>query len=219
MTESGTIDWLLSTTRTVRKRLDLQRPVDIDVVRECLNLALQAPTGADLQGWRWVVVTDPLVRSKMRDIYVEAMTEASAARKNAGSGAADRIHDGAWHLGTHLDEVPVLVVACIRGGLTPRSTASEIANLNASIYPAVWSLQLALRSRGLVSALTTVHLGRRQAMAELLGIPDRYTQAALIPIAHLIGSELHPARRKPVSDVAFLNHWSRPWVEGDDSVG
>ena len=216
MSEPGSIDWVLSTTRTVRRRLDLARPVDLQVVRECLELALQAPTGGDFQGWRWIVVTDPTVKKGMRDLYLDAHEKASGGRKPVDVVASgDRMLDGAWHLATNLDRVPVLVVACIKGRLTPTSTPAQAAALYASIYPAVWSLQLALRSRGLTSAMTTVHTERHEAMAELLGIPDGVTQAALVPIAHLVGDELHPARRKPLREVAYLNHWGQPWEEAD----
>jgi hypothetical protein len=120
--------------------------------------------------------------------------------------------DGAWHLATHLDRVPVLVVACILGRLTPASSPAQVGALMASIYPAVWSLQLALRSRGLASAMTTVHLERQAAMAQLLGIPPGVTQAALIPVAHLLGGDLRPAHRKPLAEVAYLDHWGNAWV-------
>jgi nitroreductase len=215
VSEPGSIDWVLSTTRTVRRRLDLERPVDLEVVRECLELALQAPTGGDFQGWRWIVVTDPAVKSQMQAIYLAAHNEASGGRKPTEVvGPGDRMLDGAWHLASNLDRVPVLVVACIRGRVGATSTPAQAAALYASIYPAVWSLQLALRSRGLTSAMTTVHTERYEAMAEVLGIPHNVTQAALIPIAHLLGEDLHPARRRPVGEVAFLNHWAEPWNEG-----
>jgi nitroreductase len=213
--ESGSIDWVLSTTRTVRRRLDLERAVDLGVVRECLTLALQAPTGGDLQGWRWIVITDPAVKAGVRDLYVESLDEASGGRRPVDVvGSGDRMLDGAWHLATHLEQVPVLVMACIRGTLTPASTPAQAGSLFGSIYPAVWSLQLALRSRGLASAMTTVHLERHAAMAALLGIPDKVTQAALIPIAHLLGEDLRPAHRRPVSEVAYLERWGQPWLDG-----
>ena len=211
MAEPGSIEWALGTTRTVRRRLDLERPVDSAVVRDCLELALQAPTGGDLQGWRWIVITDPVVRASVRDIYLDALTEASGGRRPSRmADSGDRMLEGAWHLA----EVPVLVVACIRGRLAPDTTAARAASLYGSIYPAVWSLQLALRSRGLASAMTTVHIERCTAMARLLGIPDDVTQAALIPIAHLVGSDLHSAHRRPVHEVAYLDHWGAPWEVG-----
>ncbi len=121
MSEPGSIDWVLSTTRTVRRRLDLDRPVDLQVVRECLELALQAPTGGDFQGWRWIVVTDPAVKKGVR----ATLPRRARNRRPEGGGrvevvaSGDRMLDGAWHLATNLDRVPVLVVACIKGGLTP----------------------------------------------------------------------------------------------------
>jgi nitroreductase len=210
--ERATIDWALTTTRAVRRRLDLDRAVDLEVVLDCLDLALQAPTGGDAQGWRWIVVTRPSTKAAIRDLYVEALTTASGGRQpNRSASSADRMLDDAWHLATHLDRVPVLVVACIRGRLTPETTLAQAAALLGSIYPAVWSLQLALRSRGLASVMTTVHLQRHEEMAELLGIPDGVTQAALVPIAHLLGDGLHPARRRPVREVAFPDRWDAGW--------
>jgi nitroreductase len=210
--EPGTIEWALTTTRAVRRRLDLDRDVDVEVVLDCLDLALQAPTGGNAQGWRWIVITQPATKAKIRDIYVDALGAASGGRHPDRTGSsADQMLDDAWHLATHLDRIPVLVVACIRGRLTLDSTLAQATALLGSIYPAVWSLQLALRSRGLASVMTTVHLQRREAMAELLGIPDDVTQAALVPIAHLLGDELRPARRRPVRDVAFPDHWGAAW--------
>jgi nitroreductase len=215
--EPGSIDRVLSTTRTVRRRLDLERPVDLGLVRDCLSLALQAPTGGDLQGWRWIVITDLTVKSRVQALYLESLGEASGGRRPAEVvNSGDRMLDGAWHLATHLELVPVLVVACIRGALTPQSTSAQAGALYASIYPAVWSLQLALRSRALASAMTTVHLERQAAMAELLGIPEGVTQAALIPIAHLLGADLRTARRRPVSEVAYLDRWGQPWADGPE---
>ncbi len=212
MVEPGTIDWVLTTTRAVRRRLDLDRAVDLDVVLECLDLALQAPTGGDLQGWRWIVITEPDTKARVRDIYLDALTAASAARPRApGDGSDDRMLEGAWHLATHLERVPVLVLACIRGRMTPATGPAQASALFASIYPAVWSLQLALRSRGLASTLTTVHLERHREMADLLGIPDGVTQAALVPVAHLVGDDLRPAHRRPVHDVAFRERWGGSW--------
>jgi len=210
--EPGTIDWVLTTTRAVRRRLDLDRPVELDLVLECLDLALQAPTGGDFQGWRWIVITEPDTKARVRDIYLDAMAAASGGRRHApAEGPDDRMLEGAWHLATHLDRVPVLVLACIRGRMAPATTPAQASALFGSIYPAVWSLQLALRSRGLASIMTTVHLERHQEMADLLGIPDNVTQAALVPIAHLLGDDLRRAHRRPVRDVAFRERWGGTW--------
>ena len=218
MAEAGSIDWVLTTTRAVRRRLDLDRPVDVDLVLECLDLALQAPTGGDFQGWRWIVITEPATKARVRDIYIDALTVASGRRRQAADGPGARMLEGAWHLATHLDRVPVLVLACIRGRVTPATTPAQAAALFGSIYPAVWSLQLALRSRGLASTMTTVHTERHKEMADLLGIPEDVTQAALVPIAHLVGDDLHPARRRPVRDVAYSERWGGSW-EGRTGSG
>ncbi len=226
MAEPGTIDWVLTTTRAVRRRLDLDRAVDLDLVLDCLDLALQAPTGGDFQGWRWIVITEPDTKARVQEIYLDALTQASGGRRPPRTeGSVDRMVEGAWHLATHLDRVPAIVVACIRGRITSATTPAQAAALYGSIYPAVWSLQLALRSRGLASTMTTVHLQRHQEMADLLGIPDNVTQAALVPVAHLRGEDLHPARRRPVRDVAFRERWGgswdgRPGADGDgDGAG
>ncbi len=214
MAEPGTIDWVLTTTRTVRLRLDLTRPVDRGVVLDCLELALQAPTGGDLQLWRWIVITDPTTKSGMRGVFESALTAASGGRRpSRAEGPESRLLEGAWHLASHLDQVPVIVVACIMGRPARDPTPARLAARYGSIYPAVWSLQLALRSRGLASAMTTVHLEEHEAMAELLGIPENATQAALIPVAHLLGDDLRPARRRPVGEVAFPDRWGASWGE------
>ncbi len=214
MAETGSVDWVLTTTRAVRRRLDLERPVDVNVVLDCLDVALQAPTGGDFQGWRWIVITQPATKARVRDIYLDALTQASGGRRPTDpADSVDRMLEGAWHLAAHLHQVPVLVVACIRGRLTPYSTPAQASALYGSIYPAVWSLQLALRGRGLASVMTTVHLERHQAMADLLGIPENVTQAALVPIAHLVGDDLHPALRRPVREVAFSDHWEGSWED------
>jgi nitroreductase len=211
-TEPGTIDWLLTTTRTVRRRLDLTQPVDLEVVLGCLELALQAPTGGDLQRWRWIVVSDPTTRSRIQAVYHSALMQASGGRRPAREdGSRGRMLEGAWRLADHLDQVPVIIVACIQGRLGTDASQAQTAALYGSVFPAVWSLQLALRSRGLASAMTTVHLEQHRAMAEVLGIPDRVTQAALVPIAHLVGDELHPAHRRPVREVAFPDRWDGSW--------
>ncbi|HEV3280188.1 MAG TPA: nitroreductase family protein [Acidimicrobiales bacterium] len=212
MADPGTIDWVLTTTRTVRRRLDLSRPVDLDVVLECLEVALQAPTGGDLQLWRWIVVTNAATKSHIRQLYHSALLRASGGRRpEAVEGPGSGLLEGAWHLATHLDEVPVIVVACIMGRPARADTQARLAARYGSIFPAVWSFQLALRSRHLASAMTTVHLEEDRAMAELLGIPDNVTQAALVPIAHLIGTDLHPARRRSVREVAFPDRWGASW--------
>lgn len=207
-------DELLTTTRAVRKRLDLERPVERSVVEECLQLAFQAPNGSNQQAWRWVVVDDPGLRARMADVYRAGMDsyvsrprDDDAPAPDYSSPAAQRISSSVMHLREHLHEVPVLVVPT----LPRRMEGADIfdqASVWGSVLPAVWSFMLALRSRGLGSAWTTIHLHREQEMAELLGIPyDRVTQAGLFPVAYTVGTEFKPGDREASARAVRWNGW------------
>jgi nitroreductase len=200
------VDRLLTTTRAVRKRLDLSRPVPLEVVRECLELALQAPTGSNAQTWRWLVVTDPERRRRIAELYQNPPRRPDAPRTEPlvqDSPQQQRVTESAMYLTKHMAEVPVLVVPCVLN-------AGGAAGWAPSIYPAVWSFLLALRSRGLGSVITTVHLYRRDEAAELLQIPDGYEQACLLPVAYYTGQDFKPAMRKPLREVCFHDHWGNP---------
>lgn len=199
-------DWLLSTTRTVRKRLDLDRPVPPEVITQCLQLAVQAPTGSNTQGWRWIVVTDPAVRARLAEFY-RSGGGAYLARRS-GAPAPDeqtaRVQESAGYLMRVIDRVPVLVIPCIRGRLR---SVEHAAGFYGSILPAVWSFALALRSRGLGSAWTTFHLAHERQAAELLGIPDDVTQVAMLPVAYTVGTDFRPAGRGPVREITYWDRW------------
>ena len=202
----ATVDKLLSTTRAVRRRLDLTRPVDLDVVLECLRLATQAPTGSNQQTWRWLVVTDPGVRAALADLYRNLPSDRPTTRLGSVPPPEEqqaRVSDSAGYLMQHLHEVPVLVVPCVED-------VGGAAGWAPSIYPAVWSFMLALRSRGLGSVLTTVHLYREAEAAALLGVPDGFVQSCLIPVAHYTGDDFRPADRRPVEEITFLDRWGTP---------
>jgi nitroreductase len=200
--ELETIDRLLSTTRAVRQRLDLDRPVPPEVVEECLRLAIQAPTGSNRQGWHWVVVTDADKRAALADMY-RAGFGPYMERARSGSEGLTRVGESALWLAERLERVPVHVIPCIED----YTKGGAHAGVWASIYPAVWSFQLALRSRGLGSVLTTLHLPRAHAAAELLGIPDGVLQAGLVPVAYYTGDDFKPAKRHPVEAVTSWNQW------------
>lgn len=204
-------DALLSTTRAVRKRLDLDREVPDDVLLECLQLAVQAPTGSNQQGWRWMVIRDAQKKAALAELYREAGGEylASAAAAADSETQQGRVIDSANYLAQHLADVPVLVIPMIIGRL-PDNSANAAAGLMGSILPAVWSFQLALRSRGLGSCLTTLHLGKEQQAAELLGIPDHMTQAGLLPVAYTKGTDFKPAKRPPVEQITYLDTYKHP---------
>ncbi|MFD2080668.1 Nitroreductase [Actinopolymorpha cephalotaxi] len=199
-------DLLLTTTRAVRKRLDLDRPVPREVLLDCIRLAVQAPTGSNQQGWRWVIVTDPDKRARLGELYRSGgAANMRAARQAESRGAQqDRVQDSARYLMEVIDRVPALVIPCIEGRITD---VRHAAGFFGSIHPAVWSFQLALRSRGLGSAWTSFHLAHEEETAELLGIPPDVTQAALLPVAYTIGTDFKPATRRPVEEITYWDSW------------
>ena len=203
-------DELLTTTRSVRKRLDLSRPVPLELVKECIQIALQAPTGSNTQGWHWIVVTDPELRSRIGAYYHRSYTAYRASRGEArGSdekkSATERVATSADWLGDHMGEVPVLVIAAIFA--SEELPAENQAGLWGSLLPAAWSYQLAARARGLGSAWTTLHLQYEKEIAELLGIPPRVRQGVLLPTAYFTGETFRPAHREPLETVLHVNHW------------
>ena len=201
-------DLLLSTTRSVRKRLDFERPVERETLIECLELAVQAPTASNRQLWRWMIVTDPELKKKIADIYREQGMD--YLREGLAEAADDssqlRIKDSALYLAENFEKAPAYVIPCIEEDLRGKSGTASIGTLG-SIIQAGWSFQLALRARGLGSTWTTLHLGDAKAVADLLGIPDGITQVALIPVAYTKGTNFRPAKRPPVSEITYWNHW------------
>jgi nitroreductase len=196
-----TVDRLLTTTRAVRRRLDFSKEVPLDVVKECLELAVQAPTGSNAQFWRWIVVTDQSTRVALAELYRNPPPEATRTEPELPSTPQqERMLASAHYLMDHITEVPAFVLPCIRdiGGA---------AGWAPSIYPAVWSFILALRSRGLGSVITTAHLYHRDEAAGLLGIPEGYVQACLLPVAYYTGTDFKPAVRRPLDEVCFFNRW------------
>lgn len=206
----ASVDHVLTTTRSVRRRLDLSRPVEPEVIEDCLRLAIQAPTGGNSQGWRWIVVTDPGLRLQLAELYRDIATPYLAAglENGAPSEQQQRVVDSAKYLADVLDQVPVHVIPCLYGELEG-VPAWAAAGAYGSIIPAVWSFQLALRSRGLGSVFTTLHLPHADRAAELLGIPAGVTQAALIPVAYFTGDDFKPAARRPMEEVTYWNGWKQ----------
>ncbi|BBZ24197.1 nitroreductase family protein [Mycolicibacter hiberniae] len=208
-------DEVLTTTRSVRKRLDLDKPVPRDVLMECLEIALQAPTGSNAQGWQWMFVTDPVKKQALADIYrANALPYLNRAMPDYGDGDVrsermGHIGDSAKHLAENLQDVPVMLIPCLEGKPENGSLGLS-ASFWASLFPAAWSYCLALRNRGLGSCWTTLHLlgdGERQA-AEVLGIPyENYSQGGLFPIAYTKGTDFKPAKRLPAEQVAHWDTW------------
>jgi nitroreductase len=204
-------DELLATTRAVRKRLDLDRPVPRQVIMECLELAVQAPTGGNSQGWRWLVVDDADKRRALADLYrrggEQYLTAAGAQAKQTGNVQTQRVYDSALYLMDNLHRVPVHLIPCLHGRPPEGSAPTMLAGYFGSIFPAVWSFQLALRARGLGSALTTLHLLYEQEAAKLLGIPDNVMQVALLPVAYTKGTDFKRAERPPMAKIVHWNTW------------
>lgn len=210
-------DEVLSTTRAVRKRLDLERPVEMSLIHECLELALQAPSGSNAQGWQFMVVTDRDKIAAIADYYQAAFAHYEASPhqptrqhldKPDMAQTQERVLGSAQYLAANLSRVPALLIPCMLGRPeTPGLPVGVISGMYGSIVPAVWSFMLAARERGLGTCWTTLHLNNEAEVAELLGIPEGYTQIALIPIAHTLGTSFSPAPRKPLDDVLHLNHW------------
>ena len=207
-------DKLLTTTRSVRKRLDLTRDVEPQVIQDCIDIAMQAPTGTNAQNWAFVVITDPAKKKFIADAY------RNGGEMMAGSGyppplepgdprehVMPKVMESAGYLGEILEQVPVFVIACVRGRVESVPMVIAQASTYGSILPAAWSFMLALRSRGLGTAWTTIHLFQEQAISELLGIPDDWTQTVLFPGAYYTGDEFKPAHRLPSDGMTHWDSW------------
>ena len=218
----ASIDHVLKTTRSVRRRLDLEKPVPRALIEEAIDIALQAPTGANTQTWRFMVVTDAGLKAKIADYYrlgaeryvagktglsrtgVTMMREYDAADLRQQQREA-LIKSGGF-LMENLQKVPAYIIPCIEGRFATDDVFTQ-ASMWGSILPATWSLMLALRARGIASAWTTLHLQFEKEVSALLGIPPDYTQAALLPVAWLKGGDLKPAHRLPARELTGWNSW------------
>lgn len=200
-------DRLLMTTRSVRRRLDRHRAVPPGLIRDTLQVATQAPTSGGNQDWRWLVVTDPQIRAEIGAVY----RRASEAITRPGPTTASA-HDRSAEVFTqHLGDVPVLVLACYqRRGWHERSPHQALvdASVYGSMYPAVWSLQLALRSRGLVSCFLAAHLRFADEVADIVGLPEDIGQAGMVAVGWPDRDDFRPARRRPVDEVVRFDRWT-----------
>ena len=212
------VDELLSTTRAVRKRLDFIRPVEISLIRECLELALQAPSGSNSQNWHFVVLTDFNTKHRIAQCYRKswqgyAQSTGAAHRLHQDDPvlgpAQKRVFDSAEYLAENLEKVPVFLIPCILGRVENAGASNAAqAGTYGSIIPAIWSFMLAARSRGLGTCWTSLHLSHEKEVAEILGIPfQEVTQVALIPVAYTQGTQFKSAARKPLQEVMHLESW------------
>ncbi len=208
---------LLTTTRSARKSLDLAAHVDIDDIRDCLRVGLQAANGSNQQPWRWLVIADPALRRKLAELYRNAYLLRVGGQMlgdlvPAGSPEGRLMSSTEW-LVENLASVPLLVIPCYQPYL-PRIDGDESfyrATLYGSIFPAVWNFQLALHARGYGTCVTTLHLHHEDAVAELLQIPEGYVQGCLLPVARLrAGHRFRPARRRTLDEVVAVDQWGGP---------
>jgi nitroreductase len=201
-------DEVLSTTRAVRRRLDLTRPVEREVLEECLRLAQQAPSGSNTQKWHFVVVTDPQTRTRLAEVWRRGADRyREYAAQAAGNPGQARIARSVDYLAEHIHEVPVYVIPCLEGRIDGVPAAQQ-AGTWASIIPAVWSFMLAARERGLGTVWTSFHLTWEREVAEILGLPyDDVMQAALIPVAYTVGTDFKTAPREPLDTMVHWDRW------------
>jgi nitroreductase len=206
-------DELLTTTRTVRKRLDLTRPVPTELIRECIDVAVQAPSGSNQQGWHWIVVSDVDQRAAIGRLYQDVAESYFASGGSAAGQFQDdpdrqrtqqRVGDSAAWLAEHIAEVPVLVIACITA---PTLSSGNQAGLWGSLLPAAWSFCLAARARGLGTAWTSFTLAREAELAEILGLPDNVRHGVMLPTAYYTGETFKPARRQPLDEIIHTDRW------------
>lgn len=228
MTESSAVvthvDEVLTTTRAVRKRLDLERPVPREVLLRCVEIALQAPVSQNQELWRFIIVDDEQQRRRVAEVYRKAAyervlrpLEEGAAKLQHLVAAGDAVTGGdarlartmssVRHLYDTIDRVPVLVVVGWAGRAPRRSTGPEASGVFGTVLPAIWSFQLALRSRGLGSTYTCIHLHEEEAMREVLGIPETVFQVAMLPVAYTIGLDFRVADRASPQEVISFNRW------------
>ncbi len=195
------VDWALTTTRSVRRKLDWERPVPRQLIEACIDVAVQAPTGANREAWRFLVLDAPEPKARLAALYQRAMARYAAARpgddgpKPTARGLADR-----------LAELPALILVCSEGEPFEDSNAMRVA-FYGSVLPAAWSLMVALRARGIGGTWTTLHLVHEDEAASALGIPPGVTQTVLLPIGFMAGARLRPAARRPAREVTYWNRW------------
>jgi len=203
-------DHLLTTTKQVRRRLDLTRPVPRELLLECIDIASHAPMGGNLERNRWLVIDDPELKAELAKPYQAVGRPYLAANDSTqATGRQQRVVDSATYLVDHIAEVPAMVIAMRLDRLRDDARNFEVAGYHGSVAPGIWSFQLAGRARGLGSAWTTFHLVHEGQVGELLGIPDTVTQVALLPVAYYTGDTFHPAPRRPAREITYFNRWKQ----------
>lgn len=222
------VDEVLTTTRTVRFRMDFERPVEREVIEECLEIAQQATVGSNQEHWRFVAVTDPETKHRIaelyRDVWVQTVEKplaegdpATLARLDPENREGDeaqrgqaRTLRGVKYLADHLEQVPVLVFACSVAPQPPTPVGKLASGYYGSIFPAVWSFQLALRSRGLGSVLATAASYHAEEIGEILGLPAGCALISMVPVAYTKGLDFKRGARRPLDEILSWERWTLP---------
>jgi nitroreductase len=202
-------DYLLKTTKQVRKRLDLTRPVPRELILDCIDVASHAPMGGNQERNRWMVIDDKEIMNKIAPLYQQVGRAYLAAGGQGAEGRQARVVESASYLVEHIAEVPAWVISMRLDRLAPDAHNADVSGYHGSVAPGVWSFQLAARARGLGSAWTTFHLFHEAAVAEMLGIPETVTQIALLPVAYYTGDDFAPAPRRPAREITYFNGWKK----------
>lgn len=201
------IDRLLKTTKQVRKRMDLERPVPRELLLECIDIASHAPMGGNRERNRWLVVDDPELKAVIAEKYQEVGRPYLAANEGDLDPRQQRVVDSATFLVDHIADVPAMVIPMRLDRLPDDAPNFAVAGYHGSVSPGIWSFQLAARARGLGSAWTTFHLVHEQEIAKLLGIPETVTQIAMLPVGFYKGTSFSPAPRRPAREITYFNSW------------
>ena len=209
------IDGVLSTTRSVRLRLDLDRSVPNELILDCIDVAEQGPGGGNQSSRRWLIIRDPEQKKRLAELYWESAGKwmVSARDKLAGTDHRNTsVMRSAAHLAENLDQVPALVIPCIWGV----HDDSKKPGLFDSVVQSAWSFCLAARARGLATAWTTAILNNDEEIRDVLGIPEGVTPIALLPLAFSIGGDFASVPRRLAEEVTYFDNWGHTWEFRDD---
>lgn len=200
-------DHLLLTTKQIRKRMDMDRSVPRETLLECIDIASRAPMGSNAERNKWLIVEDPDLKAEIADLYRKnAEPYFEFGRTIETDARGERVASSAQYLSDNMHKVPALVIP-LRLDRVENASSGEQSGWYGSVLPGVWSFQLALRSRGIGSCWTTLHLGSESEVSELLGIPDTVTQVAMLPVGYYTGDTFSVTPRRPAADITFIDRW------------
>jgi nitroreductase len=199
---------IMTTTRSMRRLKP--DPVPDALIRKILEMGVSAPSGGNMQRWRFLVIKDPKIKATIGAYYKRAWDEVVSPRYRAGEPAPGtsrerfaRMLNAAQYLADHIHEAPVWIVPCLEGANPTRTSGS-------SIYPAVQNMLLAARALGLGATLTTLYLGFEKEVEAALGLPPDVHSYAILPIGYPMG-RFGPVRRVPLAEVVYEDRWDQSY--------